>query len=88
MATNDVGRTPNNSLFHAEATILIRAARESGGTLAGQTLEVSLNNEICGNCRSVLPLLGIELGNPTVVFSNKRTGSMWLLQNGTIRSIK
>jgi hypothetical protein len=58
MATDNVGQMPNNAVFHAEATILLRAARESGGTLAGRTLEVYSDREICNNCKIVLPKVG------------------------------
>jgi hypothetical protein len=59
---------PNNTLFHAETTVLLRAARENGGTLAGRMLEVYSDRELCNNCKIVLPKVGLELGNPTVTF--------------------
>jgi hypothetical protein len=40
MKSDNIGEKPNDALFHAEATVLLRAARENGGTLKGQTLEV------------------------------------------------
>jgi hypothetical protein len=64
-----VGRKPNDALFHAETTILLRtAAREKGGTLAGRTLTVHVDGKLCNNCQTVLPYVGLELGNPTVTF--------------------
>jgi hypothetical protein len=68
MNTGNVGWIPNNALYHAEATILLRAARDSGGTLSGRTLEVHIDRNLCPSCRSVLPKLGLELGNPDVTF--------------------
>jgi hypothetical protein len=40
MNTRRIGGFPNNAVFHAEATCLLRAARANGGTLADQTIEV------------------------------------------------
>jgi hypothetical protein len=82
------GWKPNDSFFHAESTILFRAANENGGTLAGRTLEVHTDRDLCGSCQVVLPLVGFSLGNPTVTFRNYRTGETWLLQGGSIRKIK
>jgi hypothetical protein len=63
-----VGRKPNDALFHAETTVLLRAAREKGGSLAGRTLTVHVDDKLCNNCQIVLPYVGLELGNPTVTF--------------------
>jgi hypothetical protein len=73
MSTENIGGMPNNVLFHAEATVLLRAARESGGTLAGKILEVVVDNNMCSRCTDteVLPKLGLELGNPTVTYIDK-----------------
>jgi hypothetical protein len=68
MKSDKVGEKPNDAMFHAEATALLRAARKNGGTLAGQTLEVFADRPMCASCRKVLPKLGLELGNPTVTF--------------------
>jgi hypothetical protein len=38
--SRDVGRMPANSLFHAEATALLRAANANRGSLNGRTLHV------------------------------------------------
>lgn len=59
---------PTNALYHAETNILLRLARDNGGTLAGRRLEIFTDTPLCGNCRSVLPFVGNELGNPTVTF--------------------
>jgi hypothetical protein len=61
---------PNNALFHAETTVLMRAAKQAGGTLAGRTLTVYGDSRTCNNCEIVLPYVGLELGNPTVTFVN------------------
>jgi hypothetical protein len=65
------GAAPYNSLFHAESTVLLRAAGLNGGTLAGQRLEVSVNRLICPNCFQTLPHLVRRLGNPLVTFIDK-----------------
>lgn len=62
------GQAPNNSIFHAEATALLRAARGNRGTLKDMSLEVHTDRPMCRNCSQVLPLLGRELGDPTVTF--------------------
>jgi hypothetical protein len=63
-----VGRVPNNALFHAETTVLLRAARQAGGTLAARTLTVHVDAQLCKDCERVLPYVGLEVGNPTVTF--------------------
>jgi len=66
--TANIGQMPNNALFHAETTVLLRAARENGGSLAGRRLEVFSDGKMCNNCEAVLPKAGMELGNPVVTF--------------------
>lgn len=66
--TQNTGAKPNDALYHAEATALIRAARQSGGTLKGRTIEVKVDRPRCRSCDSLLPFVGLELGNPTVTF--------------------
>lgn len=68
MATENVGRIPNDALYHAESTLLLRAARLDGGTLAGRVLEVTVDRPLCASCNRVLPYLGLHLGNPTATF--------------------
>jgi hypothetical protein len=68
MNLENVGRIPNNALFHAETNVLLRAARAKGGTLAGRSLEVFTDRPMCPSCDKLLPLVGLELGNPTVTF--------------------
>ena len=81
MKAENVGEKPNDAMFHAEATVLLRAARENGGTLAGRTLEVFADRPMCASCRKVLPKLGLELGNPTVTFVDD-TGLRLTMRNG------
>ena len=66
MNTGHPGRMPNDGLFHAEGNLLIRAAERSGGSLAGQTIEIRVDRELCRSCDKVLPLIGLQLGNPRV----------------------
>jgi hypothetical protein len=62
------GRMPLNAVFHAEATLLLRAAKAQGGTLSGQSFEAYVDRSMCAHAREVFPLIGTELGNPTVTF--------------------
>jgi hypothetical protein len=69
LRTRNIGSVPNDSFYHAESNVLLRAARENNGTLKGRTIDVHTDREICGpSCLKVLPKLGIELGNPRVTF--------------------
>ena len=77
----NIGRMPYNAAFHAETTVLLRAARANGGTLAGRTLEVFVDGRLCNNCNPVLPKVGLELGNPTVTFID-HTGKSLTMRNG------
>jgi hypothetical protein len=81
MKQDNIGEKPNDALFHAEATVLFRAARENGGTLTGQTIEVFSDRSMCGSCKKVLPYLGLELGNPTVTFIDQ-AGLQLTMRNG------
>jgi hypothetical protein len=66
MDVTSYGQMPNNAVFHAESNVLMRAARENGGTLAGRSLDVFVDSKMCNNCEQVVPLVGLELGNPTI----------------------
>jgi type II secretory pathway pseudopilin PulG len=66
MNTTSIGKMPNDAVFHAESNVLLRAARENGGTLAGRSLDVFVDSKMCNNCEQVIPLVGLELGNPTI----------------------
>ena len=69
LQSKNIGRVPNDSFYHAEATVLLRAARENNGTLEGRTFDVHTDREMCASsCLKVLPKLGVELGNPRVTF--------------------
>jgi hypothetical protein len=69
LRTKNIGSVPNDSFYHAESNVLLRAARANNGTLEGRTIEVHTDREMCGpSCMKVLPKLGIELGNPRVTF--------------------
>jgi hypothetical protein len=65
---DNIGWAPNNAVYHAETTALLRAAHENGGTLKRQELEVHVDAPMCPNCESALPYVGLELDNPTVTF--------------------
>ena len=73
MATDNVGQAPNNALFHAETNVLLRAADTNGGALNGRSLDVYADRELCRNCQTVLPLVGLELGNPILTFVDPKT---------------
>lgn len=81
-STENLGKTPNNALFHAETTVLLRAAGQAGGTLAGRTLTVYGDTRLCPNCKQVLPYVGLELGNPTVKFVDP-DGSIRTMRDGS-----
>jgi hypothetical protein len=81
MNTEHLGQLPNNAVFHAEATCLLRAARANGGTLAGKTVEVHVDREMCWSCETILPFIGLELGNPEVTFIDP-TGYVRRMYNG------
>jgi hypothetical protein len=81
MKLENIGEHPNDALFHAETTVLLRAANKNGGTLAGLTLEVFVEKAPCPNCMKVLPYIGLELGNPTVTFV-PRNGERMTMRNG------
>jgi MafB19-like deaminase len=81
MQTENLGRKPNDALFHAEANALMRAAKANSGTLAGRTMEVQVDRPMCDSCDKVLPLIGLQLGNPTVRFRDSR-GGVKIIKNG------
>jgi hypothetical protein len=65
----NIGEMPLDALYHAETNVLLRAARELGGSLAGRTIEVVGDKPMCNRCPRILPKVGLELGNPTVTFT-------------------
>lgn len=42
-----LGQYPLDALYHAETNLLLRAARENGGTLAGRRLDVFVDGNTC-----------------------------------------
>jgi hypothetical protein len=72
---------PIAAFYHAETNVLTRAARESGGTLSGRTLEVFGDRKLCNNCRVILPFVGRQVGNPTVTFFD-RYGRVGTIRDG------
>lgn len=68
MNTESIGQKPNDAIYHAEANAMIRAARESGGSLAGKDITVFVDRQMCYSCERILPLIGERLGNPRVTF--------------------
>jgi len=83
MKTKNTGQKPNDAVFHAETTLLLRAAKENGGTLTGRTLEVYVDGTICPtSCPKVLPLVGLELGNPTVLFIERSSHRILMIKDG------
>lgn len=68
MNRQNAGGAPNNALFHAESTILLRMRDGYGGTLAGLTFRVTADRRMCTACELVLPRLGMHLGNPRVSY--------------------
>ena len=77
----NIGQRPAEALFHAETTVLLRAARANGGTLAGREIEVFVDRQMCWSCGHLLPLVGQELGNPTVTFVGPR-GARKIMRDG------
>jgi hypothetical protein len=80
---DNAGQMPANALFHAEATSLLRAARANGGTLAGRTIEIFVDDEICNNCKLILPKVAAELGNPTVTVTDN-VGQKLTMRDGEL----
>jgi hypothetical protein len=77
----NIGGRPNDALYHAEATVLLRASRMNGGSLSGLRFEVHTDRPMCRSCETVLPRLGLELGNPTVTFVGPN-GARRTMHNG------
>ena len=80
MKIDNIGQIPNNALFHAESTILLRAANDSGGSLANRSIEIQVDRPVCYSCGEMLTKLGLELGDPYVVYVERDTGlrnEMW-----------
>lgn len=82
MKLANMGRVPNEALFHAESTILLRAASDSGGSLANRSIEIQVDRRVCYSCGEVLTKLGLELGDPYVVYVERNTGVRNAMWNG------
>jgi hypothetical protein len=81
MNTQQFGQHPNDAMFHAEATVLLRTASANGGSLAGHTLRVVTDKAMCSNCKMVLPRLALQLGDPRVIFVDPN-GKVLEMRNG------
>jgi hypothetical protein len=81
LRTDNTGYKPNDAIYHAEATALMRAARMNGGSLYGRTLDLFVDREMCPSCDKVLPLIAREYGYPTVRFRDIY-GKVHVLRNG------
>jgi hypothetical protein len=66
MATLNRGFKPNDAVYHAEATLILRFASRSGGDLSGRDITMVTSQRMCESCKDVLPLIARELGNPRV----------------------
>jgi hypothetical protein len=84
MGTDNLGDAPNNALFHAETNVLLRAAQANNGTLAGRSLDIYVDRKMCANCETVVPLVGMELGNPTLTYVDP--DRIYSIANGKITS--
>jgi hypothetical protein len=67
----NIGGEPNNALYHAEATVLLRMRDSFGGTLAGRTFDVTVDRTLCPICEQLLPRLGMHLGNPRISYYDR-----------------
>ena len=81
MSTTNRGWKPNDALYHAEATMLLRAATKNGGKLTGKTITIRVDRNLCGSCEIVLPALSEKLGNPRIEIIGPN-GGKWILVNG------
>lgn len=81
MRQENLGWKPNDAVFHAEANALLRAAQVSGGTLGGREIEMRTDRRLCESCDSLLPNIGLQLGNPKIRIIDG-TGALWILRNG------
>jgi hypothetical protein len=73
--------SPYDAFYHAETSLLLRAARRHGGSLAGREFDVFVDKRICNNCERILPFVGMEIGNPTVTFFDRR-GRIGTIRDG------
>jgi hypothetical protein len=59
----------------------VAAAEPYGGSLAGRTIEMSTDRPLCPRCETVLPRVGLQLGNPAVQIIDGR-GDLWIMRDG------
>lgn len=81
MNTDGISWKPNDVVYHAEATALMRAAEPLGGSLAGRTIDIGVDRGLCPSCDAALPYIGLQLGNPTVRITDT-TGAKWVMRDG------
>lgn len=82
MSTRKIGQRPNDAVYHAETTCLLRAARANRGSLAGEAVVMTVDRPLCPSCREVLPKVGLELGNPTVTILDEQGGVLRVMRDG------
>jgi hypothetical protein len=85
LAKENLGELPLNALTHSEVNVLLRTAREHGGSLAGRNIDVFTDKPMCTSCPIVLPYVTRELGNPTVTYTYvgpKGPGKSRTIENG------
>ncbi len=70
MRWDNTGYKPNDAIYHAEATALLRAAKVNDGSLGGRVIDIYVDREMCRSCDKVLPLISRELGYPTIRFTD------------------
>ena len=63
---HDRGRRRQDALCHAEITTLMRLTRALSGSLRGQTIELTAERALSSSCKTVLPIVAFELGNPMI----------------------
>ena len=81
MRSDNMGYKPNDAVYHAEATALLRAAKVNDGSLDGRVIDIYVDREMCRSCDKVLPLISREFGYPTVRFTDFY-GKRVTLRNG------
>jgi len=81
MTLKNIGQKYNDSVFHAEATSLLRLARNYGGTLRGKQIKMTVDRKLCPGCEKILPLIATELGDPDIVVRDG-IGRVYDIQGG------
>jgi hypothetical protein len=60
----------------------VESCKSKWWELEGRVIEMSVDRVMCPSCRTVLPSIGLELGNPTVRFVDPG-GSVRIMRDGT-----